>query len=131
MYHHFTQVEMTICPMCASNFSNLTMLLKHIWLTHTNTNDFQQQCNLQGCKRTFRNFKTYCNHVYMWHDTTQLETAKVEESAGTSRSEFLLDDNRIEKTMTPCLQRHLISLKRYPRHQLCGFCINIHQTFAL
>ncbi len=70
MCHIHTVGEMITCPLCVRSFVNIKCLLKHIRLTHADTRGFHIQCNLQGCKRTFRNFHTYRNHVYTWHDTT-------------------------------------------------------------
>ena len=42
--------------------------MHHIRLVHANTDGFLLQCNLQGCRRTFRNFGSYRNHVYTYHD---------------------------------------------------------------
>ena len=65
---------MVLCPLCAGCFSQYATMLKHIRLTHADEPSFSIQCNLQGCKRTFRNFRTYRNHIYTWHDTTDLDT---------------------------------------------------------
>lgn len=56
------------CQICgAMNLPSLGMLLSHIRLTHAFEPGFIVQCHLQGCKRTFRNFSTFRNHLYNFH----------------------------------------------------------------
>ena len=60
-----------VSPLCASPpFSTLNGLLRHIRVIHTDDTSFNIQCNLQGCSRTF---KTYRTHIYTYHNTTSLE----------------------------------------------------------
>ena len=60
---------MLSCQICgALNLPTLSMLLSHIKIMHACEPGFSVQCNLQGCKRTFRNFSTFRNHVYTFHD---------------------------------------------------------------
>lgn len=63
-----------VCPLCASPlFSTLTKLLRHIHIIHADDTSLSIQCNLQGCSRTFKKFKTYQTHIYTYHNTTSLE----------------------------------------------------------
>ena len=56
------------CPLCPlMNFPAVSMLMQHIRLTHADKPDFMLQCNLQGCRRSFRKFTTYRNHMYTFH----------------------------------------------------------------
>lgn len=48
------------------------MLLFHIKFAHAHEPGFTVQCNLQGCKRTFKNFSTFRNHVYCFHEGIEL-----------------------------------------------------------
>lgn len=48
------------------------MLLAHIRIAHSNDAGFSIQCNLQGCQRTFKRFTTYRNHIYNFHDTSEV-----------------------------------------------------------
>ena len=43
-------------------------MLTHIRLEHADQLNFRIQCNLQGCKRTFKKFTVYRNHIYHYHD---------------------------------------------------------------
>ena len=67
------------CPICgAVNLPSLSMLLSHIRVIHSSEPGFSIQCNLQGCRRTFKNFSTFRNHTYSFHDQatgTNQETA--------------------------------------------------------
>lgn len=61
-----------ICPLCPYertsrlNF-NLTDFLKHIKLFHSHQPGFSITCGLHGCLRTFKNFRSFQNHVYDYH----------------------------------------------------------------
>lgn len=78
---------MITCPLCPGlRFSSLKFFLKHLRLTHSDTSNFHIQCNLQGCKRTFRNLKYYQNHIYAHHDTSVLDRAEEEQT--TSEDSF-------------------------------------------
>jgi hypothetical protein len=62
--------NMLLCPLCGDvQTATLSQLLSHIRLTHADSPHFLIQRNLQGCKRTFRKFTVYRNHVYSYHDT--------------------------------------------------------------
>ena len=78
---------MLTCPLCASPpLANLKKLLKHIRFLHADHEPFSIQCNLQGCKRTFRRLKTYENHIYTYHDLTTLEAIKSQNSTEGTES---------------------------------------------
>ena len=82
---------MITCPLCpGTSFSTVQTLLKHIRITHSDRADFLIQCNLQGCKRTFRNFKSYENHIHTFHDLGALD---VESPAASNESELEGGDN--------------------------------------
>ena len=49
------------------------MLLKHIRLAHADRPDFSLQCNLQGCRRTFKRFTTFRNHIYQHLDIQAID----------------------------------------------------------
>ena len=92
---------MLICPCCAvSSFSTLKQLLRHVRLTHSDQDDFTIQCNFQGCSRTFRNLRTFENHIYMYHDVNETrchDNAIEQEEHGNSEEddyecEFYYDD---------------------------------------
>ena len=78
------------CPLCPGlKFSSVKFFLKHLRLTHSDTPNFHIQCNLQGCKRTFRNLKYYQNHIFAHHDTSVLNGAQgVIEQMTTSEESF-------------------------------------------
>lgn len=63
-----------ICPICVGvRVAALHQLMTHIRVMHADEPQFMIQCNLQGCKRTFRKFTVYRNHVYAFHDTSTVD----------------------------------------------------------
>ena len=59
-----------VCPLCGDvRVTAMNQLMTHILLMHADSPNFMIQCNLQGCKKTFRKFTVYSNHVYSFHDT--------------------------------------------------------------
>lgn len=57
-----------VCPICFEYcFKSIGNFLNHIRLVHADSPNFQVHCGLQKCCRTFKNFKTYRNHVYSFH----------------------------------------------------------------
>ena len=61
---------MIVCPLCSgSQFETVSTFMRHLRLVHADRDGFLLQCGLQGCRRTFRNFFTYRNHVYAYHAT--------------------------------------------------------------
>ena len=89
---------MLLCPLCADvQTATLTQLLSHIRLSHADSPDFLIQCNLQGCKRTFRNFTVYRNHIYSYHDTVSIEDGSdlvVDPGTGVEEDSWLDDGGK-------------------------------------
>ena len=57
-----------VCPLCVTPpFGTVGMLLRHIRITHADSDNFCIQCTLQGCCRTFRSFLSYRTHIYRHH----------------------------------------------------------------
>ena len=61
-----------ICPLCHYDRTSklnldLPNFLKHIKLFHAHQPSFSITCGLGGCLRTFRNFRTFRDHVYATH----------------------------------------------------------------
>ena len=71
------------------------MFLKHVRVTHADTDHFQIQCGLQGCKRTFRKFHTYRNHVYTWHDMSEFESEQSTIVNPSENLDLLAEDNTL------------------------------------
>lgn len=72
---YFTATEMSssilVCPCCGSFSANsLTNLLSHIRLLHADAPNFAIDCNFQGCRRNFKKFHSFRNHVYAFHSTS-------------------------------------------------------------
>lgn len=78
---------MASCSLCLSQFPTVSLLLTHIRLEHADQPNFQIQCNLQGCKRTFSKYTVYRNHLYHFHDTSLLENHPSSESVEDLGSE--------------------------------------------
>ena len=63
-----------LCPLCGEvRVRSICQLMTHIRLFHSDQPGFCIQCNLQGCKRTFRKFTVYRNHVYAYHNTASVD----------------------------------------------------------
>ena len=60
------------CPYCPEEYSapSETLLLTHIRLAHSHDPSFSIQCAINGCSRTFTNFRTYQNHRLTHRDNT-------------------------------------------------------------
>lgn len=59
------------CPLCGIHQSkDLSNLMRHISLFHADEPNFHIDCTLQGCRRTFKNYHTYRNHIYAFHGTS-------------------------------------------------------------
>ena len=64
-----------VCSLCGEvTAAKHAQLMAHIRLLHADDPNFMIQCNRQGCKRTFRKFTVYKNHVYAFHDTTDTDS---------------------------------------------------------
>lgn len=75
-----------VCPLCGDvTVAKQAQLMTHIRLLHADDPNFMIQCNRQGCKRTFRKFTVYRNHIYAFHDTT-------ETSSHTNVDPLVIDD---------------------------------------
>ena len=61
-----------ICPLCSYEQTvnlnlNLSGLLRHIELIHSHQLSFSITCGLNGCVRSFKNFRVFWNHAYSMH----------------------------------------------------------------
>ena len=97
-----------VCPCCIeSEFRapSEVLLLTHIRLVHSCDPNFSIQCSLDGCSRTFKNFRTFQNHRLLKHRHA------VSEPAGPPNTEILntgdfdeLDNPESDHaSLTPCL----------------------------
>lgn len=78
-----TGVMSLVCPLCGDvTVSKHSQLMTHIRLLHADDPNFMIQCNRQGCKRTFRKFTVYRNHIYAFHGTALDETTVTPHSCG-------------------------------------------------
>ena len=57
------------CPYCPGEYAAPSgeLLLTHIRIVHASDPNFSIQCSLNGCERTFKNFRTYQNHRLLHH----------------------------------------------------------------
>ena len=64
LVHVCTDMSTFSCPYCPEEYSapSETLLLTYIRRVHANDPNFSIQCSLNGCERTFTNFRTYQNH---------------------------------------------------------------------
>lgn len=78
-----------VCPYCPDDYEapSAELLWTHIRTVHANDPDFSIQCSLNGCERTFTNWRTFCNHRRRQHryaDNVFTTTDDGEEYSGTS-----------------------------------------------
>ena len=102
---------MVVCSLCASHFPSLSFLLTHIRLVHADQPNFQIQCNMQGCSRTFRKFTVYRNHLYQFHDTQTLECTTITETEDDDSSPLIEDTGEGELISTEIKSSSGISCK--------------------
>ena len=57
---------MLTCPLCPGF---------HIRIAHADQPGFMIQCNLERCKRTFKKFSVFRNHIYALHNTGVLDSS--------------------------------------------------------
>lgn len=90
-----------VCPLCPYEQTselnlNLRSFLQHIQLFHSHQPSFCMTCGLNGCLRTFTNFRVFRNHVYAFHngsDPTNVASVTDVNSHGDSESEDTVDDD--------------------------------------
>lgn len=59
------------CQLCGSRVPDLKYLLKHIRQVHAHRPGFQITCCISGCRRKYRTFEVFRNHVYELHSETE------------------------------------------------------------
>ena len=71
-----------MCPYCPEEYITPTevLLQSHIRIVHSSDSGFTIRCSEQGCERTFRNFRTYQNHL-LSHRRDLNSTANSSESS--------------------------------------------------
>ena len=75
-----------VCPLCGDfTVAKHGQLMTHIRVMHADDPNFMIQCDRQGCKRTFRKFAVYRNHIYAFHDTTE-DTGETSDHANVDPS---------------------------------------------
>ena len=72
LYSPFKSISMLVCPICPRELTvglkfNLTEFLKHVKLFHSHQPNFSITCGVRGCMRSFHNYITFRNHLYMYH----------------------------------------------------------------
>lgn len=68
-------------------------------MLHADEAGFHIQCGLQGCKRTFRNFHSYRNHIYSMHDESSISTNQVVEDEANPVSDNEEIDGSVEESL--------------------------------
>ena len=108
--------EIYNCPLCAEfHAPTIQLLLPHIRLVHSTQAGFCITCGLHGCQRTFRNMKTFTNHIYQFHMISRTFTmpsqllpntkGDYERESSDEDEDMNLDDNYIQpSTSEPNLQ---------------------------
>ena len=97
-----TQVPMNsqlTCPICKEFYApTIQLLLPHIRFVHSLQPGFFMPCNIDGCQRTFRNFKTFTNHPYKFHMISHTASANTEMQDNNVESEDEHMDTELEST---------------------------------
>ena len=60
-----------VCPLCSCLLPSLMHLLKHIRDVHAHRPGFCITCCLSGCRKQFKKFEVYRNHVYDFHTESE------------------------------------------------------------
>ena len=55
------------CPLCDCVAPSLPLLLRHIGRVHASSDGFSMQCGVDGCKRTYKNFRKFKEHLKSAH----------------------------------------------------------------
>ena len=72
------------CPSCGRVARSRVELLRHIRLLHFGTPGFTTfTCNKDGCRKPFKSFKVYCNHLYQYH------SHKIEDESTSNEEEHM------------------------------------------
>ena len=109
VYTIIFQMSNLICPLCppgrtANLHLNLSRLLKHIELFHSHDPSFTITCGLDGCLRTFCNFKVFRNHAYALHgaNTISINQRGNESGEGSDYNEVSTEDSADRSENTVC-----------------------------
>ena len=75
-----------VCPLCppdrtANLYLNISRLIKHIELFHSHEPSFRITCGIDGCLRSFHNFKVFRNHTYASHGANSARARQNSEHA--------------------------------------------------
>ena len=74
------------------------MLLSHIRVVQSSEPGFRIQCNFQGCRRSFKNFSTFRNHIYGYHkEATQTDKAETRNEVNLDFERDNAEDNECEQ----------------------------------
>lgn len=95
-----------VCPLCPQEHTallgfSLRENLQHINLFHAHQPGFQVICGIGGCARTFCKFRTFENHISLYHRGELHPTNQVTESnslCSSSRDESIDATSRSEDT---------------------------------
>lgn len=81
-----------LCPLC-DEFSapSFQLLLLHIRLVHSSQPGFSVSCGIHGCQHTFRNMKTFTNHIYGFHQISHYKP-QVEATCSSNNASDSGDD---------------------------------------
>ena len=55
------------CPICGKKWNSCQEFYVHVRLRHQNEPNFNLTCNIQGCGRQYKKFRSYQQHVYRYH----------------------------------------------------------------
>ena len=60
-------MDVVTCPRCSVKTVNVRSLIRHIGIRHSHERDFSIICGIDGCRKFYRIFTTFKQHVYRNH----------------------------------------------------------------
>lgn len=104
------------CQYCLDDFSapSEPLLLSHIRLVHSHEPGFSIQCTVNGCCRTFKNFRTFQNHRSQKHhvsppnDVERHEELEEELDLSSSTADIDLANNEESSIETSDIQSYAV-----------------------
>ena len=113
-------------------FLTLKPLLRHIRLSHSDQECFTIQCNFQGCCRTFQNLRTFENHIYAYHNVSEVRNVSREEESGSvmrSDNTIVRDSDDTDDSEAEITEDHYDQLRG--EVELCKSVYNIGQKITM
>ena len=80
-------LSVTACPCCGRIAESLGHLLRHVRLFHFGTPGFRTlKCNLEGCRKIFKKYAVFRNHIYEHHANSAVNISHSNNSSTNNNS---------------------------------------------